>query len=122
VEKTRQSTFLISTKKNIQMEKSDLRKLNIDQTNYVTRLSKRYAARKPYAPAVLGIIFSFIPGTVIEILVKVGDRVTEGDDLIILDAMKMKNRLKSHVSGTVTAININPGDRVAKGVVLMEIK
>jgi len=104
------------------MEKSDLRILNIDQTHYVTRLSKRFAVRKSYSPAVAGIIFSFIPGTVIEILVKVGDRVTQGDDLIILDAMKMKNRLKSHVSGTVTAINISPGDRVAKGVVLMEIK
>jgi biotin carboxyl carrier protein len=47
--------------------------------------------------------------------------VTEGDDIVILDAMKMKNRLKSHVSGKVTAVNVKPGDRVTKGMVLAEI-
>ena len=45
----------------------------------------------------------------------------EGDDIVILDAMKMKNRLKSHVEGRVIAVNVRPGDRVTKGAVLVEI-
>ncbi len=103
------------------MEKKEADKLNIDQTQYTTRLSRRYAGRKAYAPPRPGRIHSFIPGTVIEVLVRQGDHVNEGDDIVILDAMKMKNRLKSHVSGKVEAVNVKPGDRVSKGMVLVEI-
>jgi biotin carboxyl carrier protein len=103
------------------MEKKENDRLNIDHTWYTTRLSKSYAERKPYTPPVPGLIYSFIPGTVVAVLVSAGDQVKEGDDLIILDAMKMKNRIKSHVSGTVTAINVKEGERVAKGVVIAEI-
>lgn len=103
------------------MEKKDTDKLVIDHTAYITRLSQRFVSRKPYEPLVPGKIHSFIPGTVVEILVKPGDTVKEGDDLVILEAMKMKNRLKSHTDGKVVAVNVAPGDRVTKGAVLVEI-
>jgi biotin carboxyl carrier protein len=103
------------------MEKRETAKLVIDHTSYTTRISSRFAARKPYAPPVPGRIQSFIPGTVVEILVSQGDTVKEGDDIVILDAMKMKNRLKSHLDGRVVAVNVKPGDRVTKGEVLVEI-
>lgn len=103
------------------MEKKDAERLTIDQTEYTTRLSRRYTERKPYAAPVPGKIYSFIPGTVVEVLVSEGDSVSEGEDILILDAMKMKNRLKSHIAGKVTAINVSPGDRVTKGAVLVEI-
>jgi biotin carboxyl carrier protein len=103
------------------MEKKEAEKLNIDQTLYTTRLSRRYAGRKAYSPPRPGRICSFIPGTVTEVLVRQGDMVNAGDDIVILDAMKMKNRLKSHVTGKVVAVNVKPGDRVTKGMVLAEI-
>jgi len=103
------------------MEKKEVGKLNIDHTLYTTRLSRRYAGRKAYTPPRPGRIYSFIPGTVIEVLVRQGDLVNAGDDIVILDAMKMKNRLKSHVTGKVAAVNVKPGDRVSKGMVLVEI-
>ena len=103
------------------MEKKSTEKLVIDHTEYITRLSGRFKARKPYEQPVAGRIYSFIPGTVVEVLVSEGDGVSEGDDIVILDAMKMKNRLKSHVGGKVTAVNVRPGDRVTKGAVLVEI-
>ncbi len=103
------------------MEKKEADKLNIDQTMYTTRLSRRYAGRKAYTPPRPGRIYSFIPGTVIEVLVRQDDMVNAGDDIVILDAMKMKNRLKSHVTGKVAAVNVKPGDRVTKGMVLVEI-
>lgn len=96
-------------------------KLNIDQTHYTTRMSSRWAGRKHYTPPEPGKIYSFIPGTVVEVLVRQGDPVSAGDDVIILDAMKMKNRLKSHISGKVISVNVNAGDRVPKGVMLIEI-
>ncbi len=103
------------------MEKGTTEKLVIDQTEYTTRLSPRFRARKPYEPPVPGRIYSFIPGTVVEVLVSEGDIVSEGDDTVILEAMKMKNRLKSHLSGKVIAVNVKPGDRVTKGTVLVEV-
>ncbi len=103
------------------MEKRTTEKLVIDNTEYTTGLSRRYKERKPYEAPVPGRLYSFIPGTVIEVLVSVGDSVRQGDDMVILDAMKMKNRLKSHVEGTVVAVNVKPGDRVTKGMVLAEI-
>jgi len=103
------------------MVKRETEKLNIDQTSYTTRLSRRYAQRIPYTPPVPGRISSFIPGTVVEVLVKVGDMVAEGDGIVIIDAMKMKNRLKSHTSGRVLSVNAKPGDRVTKGALLVQI-
>lgn len=104
------------------MEKRANDRINIDHTWYTTRISARHAARKPYAPADPGVISSFIPGTVVEVMVRVGDTVEEGDDILILDAMKMKNRLKSHVAGRVTAVSVKPGDRVSKGAVLAVVE
>jgi len=115
------SALLIIPEKQSSMEKRDTDKLIIDQTAYTTRLSPRFASRKPYAPPVAGRIQSFIPGTVVEVLVNPGDTVKEGEDIVILEAMKMKNRLKSHLDGKVVAVNVKPGDRVTKGAVLVEI-
>jgi len=102
--------------------KENLKSLNINSTLYKTRLSKKFENRKSYSPAEPGLVVSFIPGTITEILVKTGQKVSKGDELVVLDAMKMQNRLKSPVDGTVTAINFKKGDRVSKGVVLVEVK
>jgi biotin carboxyl carrier protein len=104
------------------MEKKDLGILNIDTTLYHTRVSNKYEKRKPYKPADPGLIFSFIPGTVLEILVSEGDVVSAGSDLLVLDAMKMQNRIKSPVTGKVIKINVRSGDRVPKGVLLLELE
>ncbi len=97
-------------------------KLNIDQTEYKTRLSPGYRQRERYEPASPGVVTSFIPGTVVEILVGEGDRVSKGDELLVLDAMKMKNRLLSLWDGRVSKIKAAPGDRVTKGAVLLQIE
>jgi biotin carboxyl carrier protein len=100
----------------------NLKSLNINSTHYKTRLSKKFENRKPYQPANPGIVSSFIPGTIIDILVKPGQKVSKGDDLVILDAMKMQNRLKSAVDGVVIKISVSKGDNVSKGAVILEIE
>jgi len=105
------------------MEKQDeLGKLNINLTEYTTRLSRKFVNRTLYQPEIPGIVFSFIPGTVVELLVKEGDVVQVGQGLLVLDAMKMKNRILSHWSGRVRSIPVKPGDRLPKGAVLLEIE
>jgi biotin carboxyl carrier protein len=100
----------------------NLKFLNIDTSLYKTRISKKFENRKAYKPADPKIIMSFIPGTVIDILVKEGEHVEKGDELLILDAMKMQNRLKSPVAGIIKKISVTKGDKVSKGAVLLELK
>ena len=96
--------------------------LNIDTSLYQTRLSKKFRERKSYQPVDPRKILSFIPGTVLEIMVKPGQKVSKGEDLMILDAMKMQNKLKCSMDGTVKSLNVKKGDKVSKGTALLEIE
>jgi biotin carboxyl carrier protein len=96
--------------------------LNIDTSLYKTRISKKFSSRKKYQPADPRLILSFIPGTVLDILVSEGDTVKKGDELMILDAMKMQNRLKSPIEGKIRRISASRGDRVSKGTLLIELE
>lgn len=96
--------------------------LNINTILYQTRISKKFQNRKHYKPADPCIILSFIPGTILDILVEPGQDVTMGDDLMILDAMKMKNKLKCNKDGKVKSVMVKKGDKVSKGTVLLELE
>jgi pyruvate/oxaloacetate carboxyltransferase len=62
-----------------------------------------------------------MPGMIISYAVEVGDKVSTGDLVCVLEAMKMQNSLPSPASGTVTAINFEPGASVAKDAVILVI-
>jgi len=96
--------------------------LDINTSLYKTKLSNKYINRQPYKPADPRLVLSFIPGTVLDILVKPGQVVRKGDELMILDAMKMKNQLKCKVDGKVKDIPVKKGDKVSKGMVLLELE
>ncbi|MCX6301752.1 MAG: acetyl-CoA carboxylase biotin carboxyl carrier protein subunit [Bacteroidia bacterium] len=96
--------------------------LNLLTGLYKTRLSSKFRNRQPYKPADPHLILSFIPGTVLDILVKPDQSVRKGDDLMILDAMKMQNHLKCKVDGKVKKILVSKGDKVSKGMVLLEME
>jgi biotin carboxyl carrier protein len=114
------SSINIQTK--TKMENNEILKfLNIDTSLYITRISKRFENRKKYQPIDPGKILSFIPGTVLDIMVREGQTVEKGDALMILDAMKMQNRLKSAITGKVKKIHANKGDKVSKGTLLIEL-
>jgi biotin carboxyl carrier protein len=63
-----------------------------------------------------------MPGTIKEVLVKVGDAVQEDDELAILEAMKMENPIVSDVGGTVKEIKVKGGDKVNANDVLIVIE
>jgi len=62
-----------------------------------------------------------ITGTVWKIEVKVGDQVSEGDTVVILESMKMEMPVEAPVSGTVQSIAIEEGQPVEEGAVLLTI-
>jgi pyruvate carboxylase subunit B len=56
-----------------------------------------------------------MPGIIIHYEVKVGDKVKEGDAVVVFEAMKMQLVLSTPSPGVVKAINRKPGDKTAKG-------
>ena len=62
-----------------------------------------------------------MPGMIVDYEKQVGDAVTEGETVVVLEAMKMENALPAPCSGTIKAINCNSGDSVAKNDVLCVI-
>ncbi len=61
-----------------------------------------------------------MPGLVIKVLVEVGQEVNKGDSLLILEAMKMENILKSTTGGVIKNIRVAKGDKVEKNEVLVQ--
>jgi biotin carboxyl carrier protein len=63
-----------------------------------------------------------MPGLVVRIEAKPGDRVAMGSGLVVLEAMKMENELKAVAAGVVKSIRVAPGEAVEKGQVLVEFR
>ncbi len=60
-----------------------------------------------------------MPGLILDIVVREGDKVKKGDSLLILEAMKMENMIKSVGEGTVRQIKVSKGERVEKNHILI---
>lgn len=62
-----------------------------------------------------------MPGLVVRVTVAVGDTVSAGQGLVMIEAMKMENELRATAPGLVTAVRAVPGQAVDKGAVLVEL-
>ncbi len=63
-----------------------------------------------------------LPGNIMQVFVKEGDSVKKGDKLLIYEAMKMENELKSEKDGIVKSIKVSPGDSVLQDDMLVELE
>lgn len=107
--------------KKVKGEKTRYSTLVIDGVKYKTLLSNKFKDRPIYAEKDPGMVKAFIPGTILKIRAKEGKRVKEGDLLLILEAMKMRNVVASPVDGVIRKVNVNAGDKVAKNHLMVEI-
>ena len=78
------------------------------------------SGRRPQATQP-GHVTTSMPGTIIEILVKIDDQVNAGDAVLITEAMKMETEIQAPITGTVTAIHVQKGDTVTPDEMLIEI-
>jgi len=69
-----------------------------------------------------GSLLSPMPGTIIEILVKKGQRVRQGQTLMVMEAMKMEHKIQAPKAGKISSLIHEVGQRVDMGVILIEIK
>ena len=75
----------------------------------------------PSTSTSVGSLTAPMPGTILEMLVKEGQRVREGQTLLVLEAMKMEHRVLAPMAGEITKVHYGQGDRVDMGGVLVEI-
>ena len=68
-----------------------------------------------------GSLSSPMPGRIVKLLVKLGESIKKGQDLLVVEAMKMENKVSSPFEGTVKEIFFSEGDQIEANVPLMEI-
>jgi len=67
-------------------------------------------------------VYAKMPGKIVKIMAKLGDRVEKGNPVIVMEAMKMENEIRATVTGTVSNISVSEGQAVETGALLMELK
>ena len=73
-------------------------------------------------PTHAGCVTTAMPGTIVDVKVKVGDKVNAGDGVLVIEAMKMENEIQAPQSGIVVSIHVHKGDSVTPDETLIEIQ
>ncbi|MEA4937417.1 MAG: acetyl-CoA carboxylase biotin carboxyl carrier protein subunit [Paludibacter sp.] len=103
-------------------ENPELVQFAVTARKYKTLLTTKYKNRKVWVDPNPYEVQSFIPGTILEISVKEGEVVNEGEPLLILEAMKMQNRIEMPFTAKIKKINVNVGDRIPKDTLMIELE
>lgn len=69
-----------------------------------------------------GCVTTAMPGTIVAVKAKVGDKVKAGDGVLVIEAMKMENEIQASTTGTVVAVHVTKGDSVTPDESLLEIQ
>lgn len=94
----------------------------VHSAKYQTTYNKKYENRKVWAEPNFNHINSYIPGTVIDILVKEGQKVAAGESILILEAMKMYNDIKMPFKGKIVKVFVEIGQKIPKNFLMIEIE
>ena len=73
-------------------------------------------------PHHVGCVTTAMPGTIVAVKAKVGDKVKAGDGVLVIEAMKMENEIQASTTGTVVAVHVSKGDAVTPDESLLEIQ
>ena len=89
--------------------------------------AKKYSKPKPAAAGSggaggNGTITAPMQGTIVKVLVEVGQEVAAGDSLLVLEAMKMENHINAEQSGKIKELRVEPGKTVSAGDILIIIE
>ena len=88
-----------------------------ERTRAIRDLSAARAGPTGPAP-----ILAPMPGLIVRVSVKPGDRVEAGQGLVVMEAMKMENELRATAAGTVRSVEVSPGTAVEKGALLVALE
>ncbi len=91
-------------------------------TTEVGVVDPRRKALRLAAGAVSGMVSTQMPGRVVRLLVAPGDAVKKGQPIIVVEAMKMENEMKSPIDGTVAEVLVAEGSTVESGTKLVRVE
>lgn len=97
-------------------------KLEIDGAEYRTTFTKKWLNRKRWIEPNPNLIEAHIPGTIVQIRVKEGQKVQSDEVLLTLQAMKMDNKITAPFAAKIKKINVKEGEQVPKGAIMIELE
>ena len=117
----------------------DRAEVEVNGTRYEVQLEKRVKAPKtpklvrgktpthtgqhqPLTSKKVATVVAPLPGTIVELKVKEGDTVEKEQLLLLMEAMKMENRVLAEQAGTIKSIKVAAGENVLQGQVLIELE
>jgi biotin carboxyl carrier protein len=103
-------------------EKVKFQTLEINYTKYKTILTSKYENRKAWEKPDEKKLLSVLPGTILKVNIKKGDKIKEGQVVIMFEAMKMISTIKASGSGVVRDVYVKQGDKVPKNFLMYEIE
>ncbi len=96
--------------------------VDVDWPGGHVRLGRVPRFTDPADAVASGSLLAPMPGTVVSVAVAVGDAVSAGQPVLVLEAMKMQHTVSAPHAGTVTEIDVRPGTQVASGEVLAVVE
>lgn len=103
-------------------EQKELKNLVVQGAVYKTTYTWKFENRVKWEAPNPNLIYSFIPGTIIDIYVKPRQKVKEGETLLLLEAMKMQNQVRMPFDGEIVKIHVSKDETIPKRHLMIEIK
>ncbi|WP_319229415.1 biotin/lipoyl-containing protein [Draconibacterium orientale] len=103
-------------------EEKELKNLVIQGAVYKTTYTKRFENRVKYVTPDPNELYSFIPGTIIDIFIKTKQKVKEGETLLLLEAMKMENQVRMPFDGEIVKIHVKKGEVIPNRHLMIEVR
>ena len=105
-----------------EQNKDELVDFRVHSLQYKTKLTRKFRERKKYQVPDPKEVRSVIPGTVLDVKVKNGQKVKEGEVLLELEAMKMVNEIHMPFDGKIKQMNVEKGQKISKNFVMVELE
>ena len=103
-------------------EEKELKDLIIQGAVYKTTYTRKFEQRVNWEAPDENLLYSFIPGTIIDILVKPKQKVKEGETILLLEEMKMQNQIRMLFDGEIVKIHVKKDEVIPNRYLMVEIK
>ena len=103
-------------------EKKEMKELVIQGAVYRTTFTRKFEQRVNWEAPDDNMLYSFIPGTIIDIFVKPKQKLKEGETILLLEAMKMQNQVRMPFDGEIVKIHVKKDEVIPNRYLMIEIK
>jgi biotin carboxyl carrier protein len=101
---------------------TEFKTLSIFDRDYQTLFTSKFENRKPYIANDPLKVYSFLPGTIQKIIIQEGQQVKKGEQMLILESMKMMNIVRVPIDGKVKTIHVKLGEKIPKDFLIVEFE